>query len=102
MSHVYNVDVNNTVTVTAEGQSVPFLSQPHYPNGDAWEDAAAAATWAELFIASIEDADAPYAPIGQGLPGEPKPTAEQIAEWEAAQEQARADALAAAEANRPE
>lgn len=73
----------NAVKVFYENSDVPSLYQPDYPDQTPWESAAEAEEWAKLYIASIENEDAPYAPIGRGIPGEAKPTPEQIAEWEA-------------------
>lgn len=73
----------NAIRVFYNDSDVPSLFQPHYPNGEAWADAADATAWAELYVASVLDADAPYAPNGPGEEGAPKPTPEQIAEWEA-------------------
>ncbi len=47
---------------------------------------AEATAWAQLYIASVEDEDAPYAPTGPGQPAKAKPTAEQRAAIQAAQE----------------
>jgi hypothetical protein len=80
--YTYKIGPSNTVLVFVEGQQAPMLAQPQYPNGDTWENTDAAKVWAELFIASITDAEAPHAPIGKGIPGEPKPTPEELAERE--------------------
>lgn len=77
----YKIQAENTVEVFVEGQEAPMLRQPHYPNGDAWESKAKAEDWAKLFIASIEDEAAPFAPVGKGIAGEPKPTKAQILEY---------------------
>lgn len=79
--YTYTVNDENTVEVFVEGQEPPMLRQPHYPNGDAFDTKAEAEEWAELFIASMTDEDAPYAPNGKGLAGEPKPTKAQIVEY---------------------
>ena len=79
--YTFTVDDANTVEVFVEGQEPPMLRQPHYPNGDAFDTKAEAEEWAQLFITAIEDEDAPYAPAGKGLAGEPKPTKEQILEY---------------------
>jgi hypothetical protein len=78
--YTYTVNDSNTVEVFVEGQEAPMLRQPHYPNQDAFGTKAEATEWAQLFIAAIENEDAPFAPIGKGIPGEPKPTKEQILE----------------------
>jgi hypothetical protein len=76
--YTYTVNDANTVEVFAEGQEAPMLRQPHYPNQDAFDTKAEAEEWAKLFIASMEDEAAPYAPIGKGIAGEPKPTKEDM------------------------
>lgn len=79
MSYTYTVEEGtNAVRIFENGSDVPCIFQPDYPNTTPWEDAAAAAAWAELYIASIEDEAAPFAPAGPGIPGEPKPTPEEI------------------------
>lgn len=74
----------NAVKVFYDESTVPSLYQPHYPDGTPWADVDDATAWAELYVASVVDESAPYAPNSPGIPGEPKPTPEQIAEWEAA------------------
>jgi hypothetical protein len=78
--YTFTVNDANTIEVFVEGQEAPMLRQPHYPNQDAFDTKAEAEEWAQLFIASMEDEDAPFAPAGKGIPGEPKPTKEQILE----------------------
>lgn len=87
----YEIDSNNAVKVFYDDNTVPSLYQPQWPNGDAWADAAEATAWAELYLASINDELAPYAPTARGEAGHPKPTPEQIAERRA-QAQARLQA----------
>ena len=80
----YEIDPTTfAVSIFYPESDVAALFQPDYPDQTPWESAAEAEEWAKLYIASIEDENAPYAPIGRGIPGEPKPTPEQIAEWEA-------------------
>jgi hypothetical protein len=74
----------NAVKVFYDDATVPSLYQPNFPNGDVWADAAEATAWAELYLASINDETAPFAPGARGETGRPKPTAEQIATIEAA------------------
>jgi hypothetical protein len=69
----------NAVRVFYPDSDVASLFQPDWPDTVAWADAAEAAAWAELYIASIEDEDAPYAPTTRGEAGKAKPTAEQRA-----------------------
>ena len=72
----------NAVSIFYPDSDAPSLFQPDWPDQTPWRDTAEATAWAELYIASVEDEDAPYAPTGPGVAGEPKPTPEQIAEWE--------------------
>jgi hypothetical protein len=76
--YTYTVNDANTVEVFVEGQEAPMLRQPHYPNQDAFDTKAEAEEWAQLFITSMIDEAAPFAPIGKGISGEPKPTKEQM------------------------
>ena len=80
----YELDADNAVRVFYPDSDVASLYQPTWPNGDAWADAAEATAWAELYLASINDETAPFAPGARGETGRPKPTAEQIATIEAA------------------
>lgn len=78
--YTYIVNDKNAIEVFVEGQEPPMLRQPHYPNGDPFDTKAEAEEWAELFITSMTDESAPYAPLGKGLAGHPKPTKTQILE----------------------
>lgn len=75
----------NAVRVFYPDSDVASLLQPDWPNNEAWADAAEAEAWAQLYVASIEDEDAPYAPTTRGEVGKAKPTAEQKAAIAAAQ-----------------
>lgn len=81
----YELDADNAVKVFYPDSDVASLYQPTWPNGDAWAGAAEASAWADLYLASINDEAAPYAPNVRGEAGAPKPTAEQKAAIEAAQ-----------------
>ena len=76
--HKYTISENNTIEVFGEGETVPFLRQPHYPNGDAFDTREEAETWAQLFIEALVNEEAPYAPNGKGMEGESKPTKEDM------------------------
>ena len=75
----------NAVRVFYPDSDAPSLFQPDWPDQTPWADAAEATAWAQLYIASVEDENAPYAPTGPGVAGKAKPTAEQRAAIEAAQ-----------------
>lgn len=80
MSIKYEIEEGtNAVKVFYDDSEVPSLYQPHFPNGDVWVDAEEAKAWADLYIASVTDESAPYAPNARGEAGLPKPTAEEIA-----------------------
>lgn len=86
----YEIDQDGAVNVYFNGADVPTLYQPVWPNGDEWADVAEASNWAELYIASLTDPDAPFAPNYRGEEPRSKPTAEQLAQmkadWEARQQ----------------
>jgi hypothetical protein len=84
MSTRYEIEEGTNAVMIFYGESPqPSLYQPNYPGGDAWADAAEAAAWAELYIESIVNEDAPYAPGNRGEEGGKKPTAEEIAKMQA-------------------
>lgn len=68
----YQIDQNNGISFFKEGSESPFQYFSSYPNGDSFESEQEAASWADLFIASIEIEDAPYPPVGKGIAGLPK------------------------------
>ena len=74
MAFSYTVDNNNVVKIFSNNQTEPVIIQPNWPNGTNWGSSEDASTWAQLCINSIEDPDAPYAPAGPGLAGQPKST----------------------------
>jgi hypothetical protein len=85
MTTRYEIGSANAVKVFYDDATVPSLLQPHFPSGEAWADAAEATAWAELYVASVTDEDAPYAPLARGEAGRAKPTAEQKTAIQAAQ-----------------
>ena len=74
----YEIDNNFAIRVFNDGENVPFLFQPNYPNEDTFDSYEEADTWAKLFIDSNLIAEAPYAPNGKDLLGQPKETKEQL------------------------
>jgi hypothetical protein len=52
----------------------PFLYQPHYPNMDSFDSKEEAEIWAKYKLEELTIEEAPEAPLGKGLPAEPKPT----------------------------
>ena len=86
----YTLDSENAVNVFYNDSEVPSLYQPHWPNGDAWADAAEATAWAELYVASLEGYPNKFAPNARGEEGANQPSPEQA--------EAIADAQAAVQA----
>jgi hypothetical protein len=87
MSVRYEIEEGtNAVKVFYGDSTVPSLYQPNYPGGDSWNDAAEASEWAELYIESVVNEDAPYAPSNRGEEGAKKPTPEEIAAFQAEME----------------
>lgn len=73
MNLIYTIDDNSfEVNIYVSGTNVPIISQPNWPNGQPWDDYNDANLWAQLCILSIQQPEAPYAPAGPGLSGEPK------------------------------
>lgn len=73
MNLTYLIDSNNfAVKIYSDDRPEPIIYQPDWPNGTAWSSAAEAESWAQLCIQAITDENAPYAPAGPGLAGEPK------------------------------
>ena len=73
MNLTYTVN-NNVVKIFSDNQVEPVIIQPNWPNGTPWTSEAEAASWAQLCISAMIDPEAPYAPAGPGLAGQPKPT----------------------------
>jgi hypothetical protein len=75
----YEIGVDNAVMIYANAEDEkPFWLQPHYPNGESFDTAEEAETWAKAAVASHEDETAPYPPDGKGLVGQKKPTKEEM------------------------
>jgi len=69
--YTYKVDKSRGIGIYFNDSKIPFRYQPGYPNGNRFENGAAAKKWAEMFIAAIQDPEAPLPPHGYGL--EPQP-----------------------------
>ena len=84
MSTRYEIEEGTNAVMVFYGESPqPSLYQPTWPGGNPWADTAEAETWAKLYIASVTDEAAPYAPNHPGEEGAPKPTPEEIAKMQA-------------------
>ena len=78
MSLRYEIEEGtNAVRVFYPESDTPSLFQPDWPDMTPWANAAEADAWAQLYIASVEDENARFAPNSRGIPGEAKLTAEQ-------------------------
>jgi hypothetical protein len=69
----------------------PTLFQPHWPDGTEWSSYEEAKSWADLYIASVNEPSAPYAPNGPDQPALPKPTPEQLEKYREKMEKEMAD-----------
>jgi len=74
----YKILENNTVEVFYDDSEELSLSQPTYPNGDPFLDKEDANSWALLYVASVENKSALFAPNGLNQMGEQKPTEKEI------------------------
>jgi hypothetical protein len=71
-----------TIEVFYDGSDVPGLRQPFWPNGDEFESIEEATEWAEEFMDSFENEDAPFPRISKDSEREPKPEPEPVVELE--------------------
>jgi hypothetical protein len=77
--YTFEIDENNAVKIFKEGQEAPMIFQPDWPNGTPWANAAEATTWAEVFIANLEDPEYAFmAGYGPEEPKLPKPVAPEV------------------------
>lgn len=67
MAFTVKVLLDNTVQIFKDSDTAPFVTQPAYPNGDAFESSEAAQAWGEMFVESLEVEDALMPPFGRGL-----------------------------------
>jgi|APGre2960657404_1045060.scaffolds.fasta_scaffold289759_2 hypothetical protein len=76
----YSIDSTTFAVSIFDGvNEEPFQYQPHYPNGDSFDNVAEATAWAEEAVQSHDPGYGFFPPIGKGMESEPKPTAEQMA-----------------------
>ena len=88
----FEVDSNNAVNIFNDGDTVPFLFQPNYPNGDKFDSNTEASVWGALKVLAFDPAQLD-APIGKGLPSTEKvvfvpPVVVDLAATQAAEEAA--------------
>jgi len=74
----YELDENNGINIFEEGNEIPVIYQPHWPDNTPWADAAEARSWAEIKIAEITDPEAPLAGNSPSEPTFPRPTEEDM------------------------
>lgn len=64
----YEIDDTNTIRMWIAGQELPFILQPHWPNGENFATYEDAKLWADAKIEELTDAEAPMAPAYLGEP----------------------------------
>lgn len=69
----YEITNNNTVLVFNNDETVPFILQPHYPNGEPFASYEDAENWAKAKVEELSDSDALEAPLGPNLPRKVRP-----------------------------
>lgn len=69
-------EITNSVKVFYEDSELPSLYQPHWPNNTPWASAEEAEDWAKLYVASLENEDAPFPPNGPREDAPPRPSKE--------------------------
>lgn len=80
----YEIDQNNAIHMWHDGEDVPFLFQPDYPDGTPWANREDAENWAKAKVLELEDENAFEAPTSPN--SEPRVQWRKIkAEKEAAQ-----------------
>lgn len=70
---------DGVVLIYENGNDIPFMRQPHWPNGDAWEPGEAEA-WAQQVIDSLTNPDAELAGPDRDNHPMPRPVIEAIPE----------------------
>lgn len=50
MSFSYKVTADNEILITKKGESVPVISQPHWPDGTPFENSDDASIWAQAAV----------------------------------------------------
>ena len=73
--------VDGVVHIFEADRDVPFLKQPTWPNGDAWEEGEAEA-WAEQMILALTDTTADLAGPDRENHPEPRPIPEEVTDGE--------------------
>lgn len=68
MTFRYETDKDNAVWIYAEGNDVPVVFQPDWPDTTPWANKAEAKAWAEAWITAMTDVTAP---IPGNNPSEP-------------------------------
>lgn len=76
--------IDGIVCIFEGDRDVPFLKQPHWPNGEAWSGNEAE-NWAKQAILALTDPNADDAGDGPDAPTKPKYVPEEIIIEEAAE-----------------
>lgn len=80
-----NIEIleDNVVVIRKEGEENPVFVTPSWPNGQRFESPEEAIQWAEMFVDSVENPEAPFAPVGPGEDRLPKLTEDILRELDA-------------------
>jgi hypothetical protein len=71
----YEIDADGVLWISQDGADVPFLKQPHWPNGEAWKKGEAK-KWGEQFILAANDPTAELPGDSPDEPTKPRPEIE--------------------------
>lgn len=69
----YEIDENNAVRIFNEGEDIPFIFQPDWPDYTPWADKAEAEVWAVAKITELTNLSAPLAGSNPENPTEERP-----------------------------
>lgn len=61
------------VEVFVDGQELPVLHQPHWPDGEVWANPEEAEAWGAKYVAALDDEAAPFPPLSRGGEDQSKP-----------------------------
>lgn len=67
----YKFDKESGLEIWLEGDGVASLQQPTWPDGTAWKTETEAVNWGKIWVASLEDPEAPRAGVAPDKHPEP-------------------------------
>lgn len=68
----YKITTDGALEIYFDDEEIPFLYQPHWPNGTKWGKGEAEA-WGKQFILAANDPTADWAGDGPDQPTKPRP-----------------------------